>query len=126
VVEVVLGVRNLEKAVIGGGGGINFPQNLFGGATSRMTSSDVGFLQARSRDQGLVVEENECCVAEKGREEVYSAGFQMAGRESDVSKEARRGIEDLKILDRILNSLTQPYSLVFHLQGQNPSDATNT
>jgi hypothetical protein len=40
-----------------------------------MTSA-VGFLQARSGGQGRVFEENGCCVvAEKGREEVYSAGF---------------------------------------------------
>lgn len=48
--------ETLEKAVIGGG--LNFPQYLFGGA--RMTSAVV-FLQARSRNQGLVLsEENEC------------------------------------------------------------------
>jgi hypothetical protein len=58
VVEVVVVVRNLEKLRRLLSVGDKFPQYqyLLGGA--RMTSA-VGFLQARSRGQGLVLEENE-------------------------------------------------------------------
>jgi hypothetical protein len=79
--------------------GDKFPTVSFGGA--RMTTSAVGVLQARSRDQGLVFEENECCCCKEGEGRgVLPLVFE--GRVSDVRwRLSEESIEDLKILDRI-------------------------
>jgi hypothetical protein len=69
--------------------GINFLLS-FGGA--RMTSV-VGFLQARSRDQSLIFEENECRFREEGEGKGVLRWFIEGGYRMFDMEEAQREID---------------------------------